>query len=622
MYPYFDNGTWESYLDGTEYYTSGMTNGGTTLERSGAQAHGGSFSGKLRLPGPNGISSESNLSILRGDNFLVPGVPRVIGGLTPLARYRFACWVFVDPTSPIASDNAHISVGPLPNGATVNPTSGPMIGIQFTTVLAAKGTWVQIYYDFIQQPSGSGFDWVMLKLWTSSSSGNGYGNTIPKTGSVNIGGFMYIDDITITPLAAPCDLAFGTPAYTKTDETAPGANDGTATILADNTTPGSPYTPRFSVDGGPYQLSNLFTGLAPGTHTFSVNDDRETCVITVDVLILAADEPEPPPPPPPAGTLSINLKPINSYNHIAWFATAGKINFATIACTNFHWDLPKAYRKRMAQDRPHKHRPVVINNEQFSFYINFDADFSYANFSSLRLDLISDTGLVQSGIGTLQRVFQDDGVHYFIYASVTLVGVALGNYRLAVTDTSTTNPFDVLFVSNEIMVMAHADDSIFDDELGAEIYTARFQWRSSMSIYRYLYAKIPDYFNELRLMVNVMTEELSGKIEQYRASTTGKLRNTSYDLDLFYEFETYYFDDIGHRAMYVHQVNDQILINGKAFLVKEIYKVQWRPERNVNKGTIQLFEQAFSTANRYGRPNDFELQDPVILGDNGQPLLI
>jgi hypothetical protein len=213
-------------------------------------------------------------------------------------------------------------------------------------------------------------------------------------------------------------------------------------------------------------------------------------------------------------------------------------------------------------------------------------------------------------------------VHYFIYASVTLVGVALGNYRLAVTDTSTTNPFDVLFVSNEIMVMAHADDSIFDDELGAEIYTARFQWRSSMSIYRYLYAKIPDYFNELRLMVNVMTEELSGKIEQYRASTTGKLRNTSYDLDLFYEFETYYFDDIGHRAMYVHQVNDQILINGKAFLVKEIYKVQWRPERNVNKGTIQLFEQAFSTANRYGRPNDFELQDPVILGDNGQPLLI
>jgi hypothetical protein len=267
----------------------------------------------------------------------------------------------------------------------------------------------------------------------------------------------------------------------------------------------------------------------------------------------------------------------------------------------------------MFPDRPHKHRPVVVNDEQFSFYINFDTDFNYANFSSLRLDLINDAGLVESDIAELQRVYAADGVNYFIYASVILSGVDLGNYRLAITDRSTADPFDVLFVSNEIEVMDVED---------AAIYTAHFKWRCSTSIYRYLYESIPDYFNELRLMVNVMSEDLAGKIDQYRAVTTGKLRNTAFDLDLFYEFETYYFDDIGHRAMYVHQINDQILVNGRAMLVKEIYKVQWRPERNVNKGTIQMFEQAFSTANKFGSPNEFQVQDPVILGDNGQPLLI
>jgi hypothetical protein len=621
LYPYFDNGTWESYLTGPEYYSAGVSGGGTKLEKNGAQFHDGAFSGKLSFPGPNGISTQGNLSILRGDTSFGGSPIRIVGGLTPGLRYRFSCWVYVDPTFPIASDNARISVGPINNSQPINSTSGPMIGVLATTVLAAKGTWVQIYYDFVQQPTGTGYDFIMLKLWTETTTGNGYGNVIPRNGSLNITGIMYVDDILIVQLDGPCDLSFGTPAYTKTDETAEDADDGTITVFADNTTPGSPYTPRYAIDGGTYQLSNIFTGVIPGVHTITVNDDRGTCVISIDVFIAEANPPPPPPPPAPEGTLIINQKPLNSFNHIAWFQTSGKINFANIACTNLNWDLPKGYRKRMMADRPHKHRPVVINDEQFSFYINFDTNFNYPNFSSLRLDLINDNGLVQTGIAELQRVFQDDGVNYFIYASVTLVDIPTGNYRLSVADTSTTNPFDILFVSNEIMVMADVDDFILDED-GAEVYTARFQWRCSVSIYRYLYEKIPDYFNELRLMVNVVDEQLSGKIEQYRAITSGKLRNTAYDLDLFYEFETYYFDDIGHRAMYVHQVNDQILVNGKAMLVKEIYKVQWRPERNVNKGTLQMFEQDFSTANKYGRPNEFVITDPVILGDDGQPLLI
>jgi hypothetical protein len=148
--------------------------------------------------------------------------------------------------------------------------------------------------------------------------------------------------------------------------------------------------------------------------------------------------------------------------------------------------------------------------------------------------------------------------------------------------------------------------------------TARLRFRCSASMYKFLYTELPNFFQQIRLRLSAEDgESLDGNISQYRAVSTGKLRNVSFDLDKYYEIETYYFDDNGHRGIEVFQVHDIILVNDRAFLVKELYKAPQNKGANTKKGVLQLFEQEFSTINRFGDPDAIVITDPVLGGDNG-----
>lgn len=66
----------------------------------------------------------------------------------------------------------------------------------------------------------------------------------------------------------------------STDATCAGVNNGTITI-----TPTSGAPPhQFSADGGPFQLSNVLTGLAPGNHTITFKD-ANNCTGTLTVFV-------------------------------------------------------------------------------------------------------------------------------------------------------------------------------------------------------------------------------------------------------------------------------------------------------------------------------------------------
>ena len=89
---------------------------------------------------------------------------------------------------------------------------------------------------------------------------------------------------------AVCDISS---FLTKTDENSPGANDGTITVTAFCT--GTCGTLQYSLNGGPPQSSNMFTGLAPGTYTVETSNvgvatcsDVQTITINKAVYVLVA----------------------------------------------------------------------------------------------------------------------------------------------------------------------------------------------------------------------------------------------------------------------------------------------------------------------------------------------
>jgi len=626
IYPFFDAGTFESF---SPPYANppAPAAGSEAVGRTTEDAQAGTHSLLLKY-GTAGGHYNQDYKLYFG--FRAPAYPIV---LVPGKRYKATIQVKTPATADgggqLGTDGVKIFLG-----KDYDISEGGVV----TTVLAGATVYTMANGDVLRvvtvgQIKGAG--WAEISIaWTEPSTGTpGFRrpwgvsvstaqvNTAPVLAvalgeDVYNGGKLFMDTLTLEEIIT-CDLTGVPPFYTKTDETAAAANDGTVNAMAT-----SSYSKRFAIhtQGSPppddadpsWQLSPIFTGVAPGVWAVSVKDLNGCYLQITNIPILEFAGAPPPPPPDPVGdALTVNSAPINSFNFISWYASSGQIDFSQLVFTNCFWDLPNAYQKNKIQL---KHFPVVTNGERFSFYLNFDTDYNYPNFSSLRLDLINIYGVIQTAVGTLQRVFQADGIKYFIYASVTLVGVAPGYYRLVITDTSTDAPHDVLFVSQEIEIMTV-------DE--APKFTARFRFRCSSSIYRFLYSEIPDFVQEIRLRVNVSDgDSLDGKIEQYRASSSGKLRNVSFDLDKWYEFETYFFDKLAHRATEIFQAHDIIIVNNKMFLVKGVYKWPRNIAATTSKGTLLMYEQAFSTINRYGDPDAIIITDPVLLGDHGGAILL
>jgi hypothetical protein len=428
---------------------------------------------------------------------------------------------------------------------------------------------------------------------------------VPIVGTKNllVGGRMFFDEAFLDVPPPPCSLIFGAPAYTKTDETGINLDDGTITVNATGQ-----GTLQYKLDAGAFQFSNVFTGIPVGNHSVTVKDQSVCANIVTNFTILEFNAPPPPPPPPIGGVLLIDQKPVNGPNFVNWFPADGAISFESIECTNEEWDLPKPYR---IINKKYNHYAVVAQAEEFSFYINFDTPLTDPDFTSLRIGLIKGQTLVSMNIGTLVKDLFEDGVKYNLYASITLsASFEEGDYMMVIYNSVSGA---VLFTSSGIQIMTPKN---------AKLYTCRIIHRNTYNIYKYYYARLPEYVNKIRLKLNLIEEQPEATIQQYRASSTGKLRNVSFELDKYIKLESYFFDDLAILGMYVFQMCDTININEKNYILKEVYKTNWNLKLNINKGLIEFYEQEFSTANRFGKPGNLVISgsdDPLLLGDgNGR----
>ncbi len=454
--------------------------------------------------------------------------------------------------------------------------------------------WLKLF-NFVYRYNGTSnslFDTLTLGL-------QGDGNFTALVSELIVGaGTKFMTTVT------PCDLTLGSPSHTKTDETAIDADDGTITVNAT-----SSFFIQYSTDNIAFQSSNTFINLAPGTYTVYLKDTNGCTSNIPNIEIFPFDEPPDPPDPPVGTNLEINLTPVNEFNFITWFNAIGNTTFNTITSINCVNGLPKPYR--LNKPKTINHYPWIVNAEQFSFYINFKSNFSSPNFGSFQLHVIDFYGVVQTNVAPLLRVFDADAVSYFIYANVTLAGLNPGVYRLALVDMS-FSPGNILYVSQELKVVT-------TDQANKKSIRVRF--RNSSNVYRFLYESITDFVQQIRLRISVLEENAEGELEQYRAASSGLLRNVNVELDLSVKLEAYYFDDLAHKAMFVFQIDDFIFLNEKAYLVKSLYKPDWGDQsRTTSKGTFEVYDQAFSSSNRYGNTDSIVIvgsDDPLLVGDGG-----
>lgn len=614
LFNFYDHGTWNNYPSGVySEPPEAMYNPGVGRTTEDAQEGAASF----------GIfyqDAKINLDYRLFFSWHSAGSPTV---LTPGKKYRMSVRVKTPAgAGKLGTDGVVVWFGeqsyggpgvllqPNADGDVYTMPNGDVIKVATIGQLAAN-PWTELFVEWIEPSTGpAGY---RKSLGTGIATGGAYPKPPVLGEDILAGGKYFIDKITLLDLDS-CTLEPGTPAFTKTNETVGGANDGTITGLATST-----HVISYALAVSPavpsvFQSSNVFSGLAPGTYNLRIKDttdgvDGDACFIDVNGIFIypGSAPPPPPPPPPPPAKATIDAKPLNENNFVRWFEIDGYKNFNSIEFINCCWDTPAAYR-RQSEGRMNDLRfaPIIVTNEKFTFYINFNIPLTDPTFSQWRIALVDYRGLVQDNIATLRRDLFDDGVTYNVYCDeILLSGVVVNRYyRYVIYDIST----NVLkFISGEIQLLP--TDT-------AQCDSVRLQYRCTINLRGIRYEALPDFLNIQRIRFYRTDEQDEGVLDQYRAVSSGQLRNVAYELDRFIELEAYYFDDQAHRAAGVWQLHDVNIINDKAYIVKTSYKRDKAPTKSFFKGTIQLFEQAFSTQDRFNRLGNITILSDLLLTED------
>ncbi|GAB4509200.1 MAG: hypothetical protein Tsb004_09500 [Allomuricauda sp.] len=146
--------------------------------------------------------------------------------------------------------------------------------------IAAAGGWGSYTYEITSGPAGYTLPAPQTNgLFAGLNIGGTYTFTVTDTN-----GCVYTDDFVINEALAPAlDIVPNDICY----------DDATGLTLTANVISGGDGNYEYSLNGGPFVTSNVFTGLGPGTHTIDVRDgndctDSETITIDPELSVVAS----------------------------------------------------------------------------------------------------------------------------------------------------------------------------------------------------------------------------------------------------------------------------------------------------------------------------------------------
>ncbi|WP_293916531.1 MULTISPECIES: hypothetical protein [unclassified Sphingobacterium] len=261
---------------------------------------------------------------------------------------------------------------------------------------------------------------------------------------------------------------------------------------------------------------------------------------------------------------------VNSNNFLRWNSDPSFKDHSYLPCPypNEQSNLP--------------YMPVLVPGEITSFYINVKGGINYSGGFTLNI-IRPDRTIALSDIGVLNRDNLGSG-RYNLYCDMSGPAVPPGIYYLQIKDIANT----VTLRSNMVRVI----HSGFQDK------TTIVRYRNNgKNLFHINWLGMPDFYQQYRLHIFRIDQQPDYNIEQYRSSTSGKLRNLNGSMDRYVKFQSYYFDKEAHEACEAMLFHSEIWINDKLYSYKTGYASEPLLATKKSKGEFELWDENFSSLN-------------------------
>lgn len=200
--------------------------------------------------------------------------------------------------------------------------------------------------------------------------------------------------------------------------------------------------------------------------------------------------------------------------------------------------------------------PAIIfrGGESYSFYINYVGGIG-------GLTLLDGSGGSYGAGASFSSVSGPLGVTHSVMNVNFPGGVPDGVYRMSLGGLQ----------GNFVEVINNIDDANFT--------SAMFEISHNSTLGNFFYPYVSEeYFQKMRLRINLREYQPETNIESYRSTATGQVRNLQGTYQSSVTIETPEYSVHDHKAMAVLSVHDIIKINGKQYVRKENGTYQTRPD--------------------------------------------
>lgn len=392
--------------------------------------------------------------------------------------------------------------------------------------------------------------------WQSSNILAGY---TPGTYTVYTrdSNFCYVRKENVEVTNTACDLVIT--SLVKTDETAEDANNGTVTVTA------SDPAATFNIDGGLYQSSGTFTGLAPGVHTVYVKD-AVNCTSFQNFTINAFDPPI--------------VEPEECFNPELVLPEVLPYRFVKKHCNPVD-DNDSLYNETQecAGYKPCYYQPVSCSDLLTLQIYYLDEEFSTVP----KLSIIDDD--TKEKLYTL--AFTDIGSGYYKIEKNISELPEICEKRVYLEIVSYSSTFDTVYYtharSEGIKVTNHLDCNLLLE-----------YWNDSD--YEDVLYEDTGYINNLRLEAICEEEELLQEIEVY-VKSNGYRQQLSETISEVWRFE------VNHAPFYLHKIialalsHQHVRINGREYVKEEPYTAERIPNYSLRKGLGKLTAKNYQSKN-------------------------